>query len=1452
MWRWFPVVLWGFMVFCSCGGTDRTARSCALVDSLNGRAYDLRYKDLEASSQMALQACRMTGGYPGGRAESLNNLAFCAFMKMDFERSAGLYEKAFLSSKNEIERLVSDVGMMKICQRTSMNKEFYDYRNSALRRMKRIEEDRPFLKESRWQKRFDYAVSEFYIVSGIYYYYLQQKKESLDAIDAVPEDALLGDTAQSLYYLYMRGSGEMYEAASRDEVTLGELGCLLECLQASHVGGYVYFEANAMQGIAELLNARSNRELVEKKRPGLLRLLNADNVPLDSLPLRYARNALRLFKQYGDWYQISGTYRTVATYYNHAGEPEKALHYLAQALDYVNLHHEKYYHCTDTLDRLRTFIPDESASIELAWINDQGIKTVPEWIARLREQLSLTYSAMGRKRESDYNRNIYLDILDYTRQDKELESRYQALERESRQLNILLWMVVAGLVVLVALFVGLSFYRKKRNAVYVDRLKQILALCRKITASVPVNASDAGEVKDAVLQAVGKDILRQFQADGLDIRLDGEECPEEETGRRHANSFALISPGGQKPVGRLYLSRSARLRRDELAFIRLLLPYMAWTLENGMNFVSFDDERKRVEKELYVHARHLAEYKRQNEVKKACLSLVTDMLPYIDRMENEIHKLRSSVYAQKDEIRREKLDYIRELVARINEYNDILASWIRMRQGEVSLNIESFGLDEIFSVIAKGKHSFDAKHQNLLICPTRALVRADRALTLFMVNTLTENARKYTPEGGSIEVRAEEGDGYVEISVCDDGPGLSDEDIALILDNKIYDSAKIGMAGASDACRLQKRKGHGFGLVNCKGIIEKYRKTNPIFSVCTFNIESRKGEGSRFYFRLPKGIRRGVGMLCLFAWMGVSCSSGPAPQKAVPAGYDSLLVRANDYANIVYDCNVNGAYQEALQFADSVLYYMNACYRRTSGSETPLLSLCGEGSAAEQEWLSKGFRTDYYILLDVRNEAAVAALALKDFRTYHYNNEAYATLYKRLSKDMSLEEYCVQMQQSANNKWIALGVFVLLVVGCLMAYYLFYVRRRLHYRYNMEQVFAINEAVFSASPHWGTEGEITVPVDFLNKFFEKTKELVAIDNLGLAIYDEDTRELKNLFYSDMKDDGLLAAVRRCFDERKPRWKAVSGWEFCPLWVESGDKKLPVGVFAMHPVCPLTREEDRLAVELVLGYLSVVLYHTIVQVKRKYSDIELMQDNARRTEFEENQLHVQNLVLDNCLSTIKHETVYYPNRIKQIADSINGTQDAEIRRRLGVMDELVSYYKDVFALLASCAARQLDEITFRRTNVSVQSVMDYAVRYLNRLLRKQRLTLEMEVRPVALSVVGDEVLLHFLMENLLDEAVRCAESGRLVLSACRDGDFVRFDFTDFRRIYTQDELNGLFYPDKARICMGENGGVFSGAEYLVCKQIVREHDEYSGRRGCRINASPVEGGFKVWFTIPVCK
>ena len=36
------------------------------------------------------------------------------------------------------------------------------------------------------------------------------------------------------------------------------------------------------------------------------------------------------------------------------------------------------------------YVPMATTSIELEWINDDGIKSVPEWIARFREQLSVT------------------------------------------------------------------------------------------------------------------------------------------------------------------------------------------------------------------------------------------------------------------------------------------------------------------------------------------------------------------------------------------------------------------------------------------------------------------------------------------------------------------------------------------------------------------------------------------------------------------------------------------------------------------------------------------------------------------------------------------------------------------------------------------------------------------------------------------------------------------------------------------------------------------------------------------------------------------------------------------------------------------------------------------------------------------------------------------------------
>ena len=1441
LFKW--LVGWGCLCTClsffSCRG-GRTDDAFLKADSLNREAYEWRYKNLDVSEKAAEEALALGERYPSLKAEALNNLAFCSFIRMDFERADSLLNEVYQETANELECLVADVGMMKICQRTAMNKEFYDYRNSALRRMKRIGEDEDVLKDEAILRRFNYACSEFSITSSVYYYYLQQEQQSLEAIDEIDVNRELeGDTAQLLYYYYMKGSGGMYEADTPEEVVVGEFDYLMDCLMLSHEQGYIYFEANASQAMAELLKDKKHYDWLLEKRPGMMRIVNRNDLPWEELVIAFSESALKLFKQYGDWYQISGTYRTLASCYNELGRHEEALEYLSEALSYVNLHHEKFYHCHDTLDRLKPYIPEATRSIELKWINTEGIKTVPEWIARFREQLSVTYSALGMKPQSDYNRNVYLDILDYTRQDKELESRYAALEGESRMLNVLLSLVLGGFVLLVVLMLVLNKRWRVRNVQYIERLRTTLEISKQITASVSSDAEEVEDVIDAVMASVKEKIKNLVGASDMEIiPIEDGVIPTLEGGL----SFVLKDSEGQA-IGLWKIEMEAEVRKEDKALLEVIVPYLSWTLENGLAMIGLGEERRRLEKEQYVHEQHLIENKRQNLVKKACLFIVTGITPYIDRVVNEVHKLVSFNYLANKEVKESKYQYIGELITRINEYNDILALWIKMRQGSLSLNVENFALNPLLEVLQKGRRNFEAKQQTFTVESTDAWVKADKALTLFMMNTLAENARKYTQEGGSIQVYAREEADYVEISVQDNGPGLSDEDVACILNEKIYDSDKIGVRTAADVDALQKSKGSGFGLMNCKGIIEKYRKTNEVFRVCCFRIESKLGEGSRFYFRLPKGVRRVFAMLL--------CLLFPMSSLAVDAVLeDSLLHESNRYANAVYHANLEGRYTDALEYADSALNCMNQHFMKHASFVAPQLQLVGEGAAAELEWFNAGFETDYYVLLDVRNEAAVAYLALGELDAYRYNNQAYTSLYKQISVDASLEEYCERMQLSTNGKWVAVFLCLALLVALLVGYYLLYLRHRLAYRHGLEQVLEINRRALAAPVlHRKEKGEfVSMLVEAL---YKELGELISMDVLGMAIVSEESHGVEYAFSaSEEGEEEMKAEMLQCIEKMEGGWKTDKKCWCLPLCVEIGGENRCLGAMCLQGVFHSEKEDDRLLLELVAGYVAIIVYHAVELVAQKYRDIEVAQDEARRVVREENQLHVQNMVLDNCLSTIKHETIYYPNRIKQIIDRLHeGMTTEEECKQVETIAELIAYYKDVFAILSSCAARQLEEVTFRRGAVKAGDLAEAATRYFKRATKKRFGRLEWKVEAASVEMTGDVIQLKYLLENLINEALTHPEEGELELRIYKDGAFVRFDFIDRRRCPSQEELNLLFYPRLSHI-QHRSEGVLSGTEYLICKQVIRDHDEFAGRRGCRMNACQAEGGgFMVWFTIP---
>ena len=1433
----FPLYIIGIVLFASFFScTDMVpTKEVRLIDSLNGKAYTYRYRSLDSSYKYANEAYRQVNFYKSGKAEASNNLGFCAFMAMDFDRAEALHKEVYKLTKNELELLIADIGLMKICQRTAMNKEFYDYRNSALKRMKRIREESDLFADRHEALRLDYAFTEFFIVSSIYYYYLQQRQEAITSLNRIPEDEALTDTNQLLYYHYIKGSASLVEATKPEDRKMREFDQLYITWRTAVQTNHPYFEGNGLQGLANLMVSPNNFELFRTRRGYAL---DQFGFPVDSLlPLRMAQRALEKFREYNDLYQIAGAYVSIGKYMNEHGRYTEALDTLAKALDCVNQHHMLYYHhAADTLDKLHVFVEGDTTYTGVPWIMQEDVRTVPEWISRIREQLSVSYAGLGMKYASDYNRNIYLDILNYTRQDKELESRYLSLEADSRQMTLVLSLVIVGLVLVVILWWFFNKRSKIRNQVDVERLQRILTLCRDITSSIPMNVP---LIQQGIDQLFGKGRLQL-------------EIPEE---------------------GKAALVPLHRLNRDEKALVHVLEPYIVWAADNEQMVEALSDERMQLEKQRYVYEQHIAGNKRQNLIKKACLAIVNGINPYIDRILNEVHKLTERGYIDNAKIKKEKYQYIDELVTTINEYNDILALWIKMKQGTLSLNIETFSLNELFELLGKGRRAFEMKNQKLEIEPTTVMVKADRALTLFMINTLAENARKYTPEGGTIKVYARiTEDAYVEISVEDNGRGISEEDVAHIIGEKVYDSRVIGMKNAADPEVLKENKGSGFGLMNCKGIIEKYKKTNDLFRGCVFDVESELGKGSRFYFRLPSGVRKAMGvlLLCLLLPLGmVSCLHDPIPPMlqdgdsivvVMDSAYEDLLDVASDYANAAYFANVDENYELALQYIDSAMLFLNEHYEKYARPDRPhrYMKLVGEGTPAEISWWNELFDSDYHVILDIRNEASVAFLALKQLDAYSYNNSAFTDLYKLQGEDQTLEAYCRQLERSNTNKTVGIILCFVLLIVSLVGYYFLYMRKRLQNRLNLEQVLEINQKVFAASlvrPQEQENAEALqreestlkeIPQRIVDEAFGSVNELLTIDRMGIAVYNETTHRLE---YASRPGQEMPEMVEQCFSSGK--YLSEQHLQAIPLMVEAGGEHQCVGVLYLERREGTEQETDRLLFELVARYVAIVVFNAVVKLATKYRDIESAHEETRRASWEDSMLHVQNMVLDNCLSTIKHETIYYPNKIKQIVGRLNAQNLSETEEREAVetMTELIEYYKGIFTILSSCASRQLEEVTFRRTVIPVQELLDAAGKYFKKLMKNRPERIELEIEPMEAKVIGDVNQLRFLLENLIDEALTVREDGVIRLQARKDNEYIRFLFTDTRREKSVEELNQLFYPNLARMTSGEKGEL-RGTEYLVCKQIIRDHDEFAGRRGCRINAEPAEGGgFTVYFTIP---
>ncbi|UCD34140.1 MAG: HAMP domain-containing protein [Nitrospiraceae bacterium] len=120
-------------------------------------------------------------------------------------------------------------------------------------------------------------------------------------------------------------------------------------------------------------------------------------------------------------------------------------------------------------------------------------------------------------------------------------------------------------------------------------------------------------------------------------------------------------------------------------------------------------------------------------------------------------------------------------------------------------------------------------HKNM---PAPVQVRGDEDVLTEMIFNIVDNAVKYSPEGGTVDIALLPDNSSVQIEVRDHGKGIRAEDLERVFD-RFY---------RSDTAR--STDGTGLGLSIARAVAESHGGT--------ISVGSQTGRGSRFVIRLPR------------------------------------------------------------------------------------------------------------------------------------------------------------------------------------------------------------------------------------------------------------------------------------------------------------------------------------------------------------------------------------------------------------------------------------------------------------------------------------------------------------------------------------------------------------------------------------------------------------------------
>ncbi|MBQ4638249.1 MAG: sensor histidine kinase, partial [Clostridia bacterium] len=158
--------------------------------------------------------------------------------------------------------------------------------------------------------------------------------------------------------------------------------------------------------------------------------------------------------------------------------------------------------------------------------------------------------------------------------------------------------------------------------------------------------------------------------------------------------------------------------------------------------------------------------------------------------------------------------------------------------GRQKFNLTTFSLSELIREIHEEYNMIDSNHEWFLeMSEDDIVISGDESLIKQAVRIITDNAVKYTPQGGSITLRCRLNSiGEPSIQVQDSGIGIDQKDIPRMFDRFFR----------ADPARTRNTGGTGLGLSIAKQIVDKHYGY--------FEVVSRMGIGTRMTINLPQGV----------------------------------------------------------------------------------------------------------------------------------------------------------------------------------------------------------------------------------------------------------------------------------------------------------------------------------------------------------------------------------------------------------------------------------------------------------------------------------------------------------------------------------------------------------------------------------------------------------------------